>query len=452
MPEQRRTPERVLLVGGGAREHVIGEAICQSGDAELLTIAGSHNPGLAELSASFVRHDERDVEWIAAWAREQAVDLAVIGLEDPLEAGIADALNNLDIPTVGPTKEAARVETSKLFTRELMRSHNIPGQVDYRYFSDPEALARFLGATEKHYALKPVGLTAGKGVKVMGVQLDSVEEAIDYGRRVIEGRIGGTAGLVVEERLIGDEFTLQTFVDGVTVLPMPLVKDYKRLLEGDQGPNTGSMGSYSQADGLLWFLREDDRRLAVEILRQVVAALAVERHPYRGIMYGQFMKTSEGVKLVEINARFGDPEAMNVLPLLENDFLDVCQAITTQRLHELELRFSPRATVCKYITPPGYGFQPRVDVPLTIDRAAIDSLGARLYFARVNEADGCYLTTTSRSVALVGVAESLERADSLVERALDHVKGDYHVRHDIARDAVGRQNSQSATTAVLRIA
>jgi phosphoribosylamine--glycine ligase len=325
------------------------------------------------------------------------------------------------------------VETSKHFTRELMRRHGIPGQVDYQYFADAAALRAFLQTADRDFALKPVGLTGGKGVKVMGVQLASVAEAIAYGEEVIATGIGGVAGVIVEERLVGEEFTLQTFVDGASVLPMPLVQDYKRAFEGDQGPNTGSMGSYSQPDGLLPFLGERESDQALDILRRVVHALGQEGSPYRGIMYGQFMLTADGVRLVEINARFGDPEAANVLPLLETDFVDVCTALTRGALRDCAPRFAQQATVCKYVTPPGYGVQPRAGVPLRLDEAAIAALGVRVYFARVDEQDGAYLTTTSRAIALVGIAATVAAAEAAVERALAHVHGEYHVRHDIGK-------------------
>jgi phosphoribosylamine--glycine ligase len=425
--------QRVLLVGGGAREHAIGEALCRGGDVELLTVAQNRNPGLAELSELFASHSETDVAWITSWAQEQGADFAVIGLEDPLEAGLSDALNEAGVPTVGPSRRASRIETSKLFTRELMQRHEIPGRVLFKYFFDPDELGEFLSASDKQFALKPIGLTAGKGVKVMGVQLGSTVEAVDYGRAVIERRIGGQAAVLVEERLIGEEFTLQVFVDGITVLPMPLVKDYKCLYEQDRGPNTGSMGSYSQPDGLLPFLTSSDRDAAMEILRQVVSALDAEASPYRGIMYGQFMLTTDGVKLVEINARFGDPEAVNVLSLLETDFVAICRAITDQTLGDVALRFAPLATVCKYITPPGYGVEPRVGVPLRLDRREIEKLGVKIFFARVDQGNDAFLTTTSRSLALVGIADSVQEAEARVESALAYVEGEYHLRHDIGK-------------------
>lgn len=447
MKERNRMFQKVLLIGGGAREHAIGEALCRSGRVELVTLAHNHNPGLSKLSHAFVNLDEKDVNGIVRWAEPEGFDFAVIGLEDPLAVGLPDALRQIGIPTVGPDHGAARVETSKLFTRDLMRKYQIPGRVEYRYFTDPTALAAFLKDADQEFALKPVGLTAGKGVRVMGEQLGSVDEAIEYGQTVIESELGGVAGVVVEERLRGQEFTLQAFTDGNAISPMPLVKDYKRAFEGDHGPNTGSMGSYSQSDGLLPFVDATRRDEALKVLESVVHALKDEGHTYQGIMYGQFMMTEVGAKLIEINARFGDPEAVNVLPLLENDFVDVCRAIIDGSLADQQIQFSRSATVCKYITPPDYGLAPEVGVPIRLDREAIESLGVMVFFAKVDERDGEFLTTTSRSIALVGIADTVEEAESAVEASLQHVDGNYHLRHDIARDypnvaSVGAEKSR----------
>ncbi|HET6454277.1 MAG TPA: phosphoribosylamine--glycine ligase [Armatimonadota bacterium] len=435
MPEPQLNRSKCLLLGGGAREHAIGETICRSGSVELFTLASNHNPGLYKLSRKYHILSERDVDGIADWAVEQDIDFAVIGLEDPLDVGLPDTLAGRGIPTVGPTQEAARLETSKRFLRDLMQRHDIAGQVEYRYFDRVDEVKDFLLHKDADYALKPVGLTAGKGVKVMGVQLASAEEAVSYARSVIEQRIGGAPGLIIEERLIGEEFTLQAFVDGKSIVPMPLVKDFKLAYEGDRGPNTGSMGSYSQADGLLPFVSKQTYETALQILDEIVSALDAEGIVYKGIMYGQFCMTERGPKLIEINARFGDPEAINVLPLLQTDFVEICQAIISGTLTMLDVRFAPKATVCKYVTPPRYPTRPKVGVPLHLDRTAIEALGVKIYFAKVNdgkEAD-TVLTTTSRSIALVGIGGSVAEAEAMAEEALNHVHGDHHVRHDIGK-------------------
>jgi phosphoribosylamine--glycine ligase len=430
----------VLLVGGGAREHALGAALCRSGRVSLHVFAHNPNPGLESLANGYCLGDEKDVDAIVEWARACGVDFAVIGLEDPLAVGVPDALQLAGIPTVGPLRNAARLETSKLYLRTVMRDHRIDGNLEFKYITDTEELESYLRANaDRQFALKPVGLTAGKGVSVMGVQLKTVDAAIRYGKTVIQNRLGGT-GILLEERVEGPEFTLQAFVDASAVRGMPLVKDYKLAYEGDVGPNTGSMGSYSQADGSLLFLTEPEHQRAQSILQAVVDAVRSTGIVYRGIIYGQFMKTRHGIKLIEINARFGDPEGINVLALLEDDFVDVCEGILNDALHTLPLRFSPRATVCKYLTPKGYPDDPQQKQPIRLDLAAIEEQGVQVFFAKVEGKNGTYtyLTSASRSIALLAIGESVEDAHERIERVLPLISGEYHMRHDIGTTALTR--------------
>ncbi len=424
---------RVLLVGGGGREHAIASALRKNPRVQLFAAMSNASPGIVALSEDWLRAPETDIDTIVQWARDRHIQWAFVGPEAPLALGICDELEQVGIASVGPKKAPAQLETSKLFTRQLMEKYDIPGRVEFHFFHDKQALTRFIDATSDDFALKPIGLTAGKGVKVMGVHLASKAEAIDYGRDVIEKRIGGADGLILEERLIGEEFTLQCFVDGTTVAPMPAVQDYKQAFEGNRGPNTGGMGSYSQGDHLLPFLEQSEYDAALDILRKLVDAMRAEGSEYKGILYGQFMLTPQGVRLVEINARLGDPEAINVLPLLQTDLADICTVIIEGSLDRIQVSFDKKATVCKYIVPPGYGVEPQVGVPLKVRIDKITSLGAHLFFAQVNRDGDRLLTTTSRSIAMLGISESVSGAESMVEQALQHVEGDFYVRHDIGR-------------------
>ena len=424
---------RVLLVGGGGREHAVALALRKSPGLELFAVMSNESPGIADLSEDWLRCSETDTRAIVDWAGQQRIEWAFIGPEDPLAVGISDELQKAGIASVGPKKVPAQLETSKLFTRRLMQKYDIPGQVEFHHFTDKGSLTRFQRSTDREFALKPVGLTAGKGVRVMGVHLTSKKDAIEYGSEIIEKGIGGGGGLLLEERLVGEEFTLQCFVDGSAVVPMPAVQDYKRAFEGDQGPNTGGMGSYSQGDGLLPFLSQAGYDAALDILRKLVDAARAEGAEYKGILYGQFMLTPAGVKLVEINARLGDPEAINVIPLLQTDLADICAAIISGSLDSMRVSFEKKATVCKYIVPTGYGVQPKAGVPLRVGTDEIAALGAQVFFARLTRAENRLLTTTSRAAAILGVSDSVAGAETMVEQALKYVEGDFYVRHDIGK-------------------
>lgn len=423
---------RILVVGGGAREHVIVETLARNG--EIYSVMKNRNPGIARLAEDFLLHPETDVEKVRDFAVEKGVDLAVIGPESALEAGIVDALGEAGIPAAGPDSTAARIETSKIFMRELMERHKISGRAKHKVFDSVEGMREFILECGE-VAVKPVGLTGGKGVKVMGEteQLKDVDEAIEYAREVLEKEIGGAQKVVIEERLIGEEVTIQGFCDGKIVIPTPAAQDHPHAFDGDHGPITGGMGSYSQPDKLLPFLTQDDYDAAVETMQSTIDAMRQEGTPYHGILYGQFVITREGPKVVEFNARFGDPEAMNILPLLEGNFADICMGIAKGELNPGDVRFAPRATVCKYVVPEGYGVKSVAGKPITVDEEAIAELGAKFYYSSVNETDEGILTTSSRSVGVVGFGDNLAQAEQMAEKALEYVSGEaIYVRHDIA--------------------
>ncbi len=429
---------KVMLVGGGAREHAIAEALCRS-EVELYAFMGNRNPGILRLCRDAEIAKETEVERVAEAAERWGVELAVVGPEAPLCAGVADRLADAGVPCMGPRRRLAMVEGSKSFCRELMSRYRIPGNVRYASFTDPGEAAEFIDSFEGEVAVKPAGLTGGKGVKVMGEHLKSREEAKAYAREVIERGIGG-GEVVVEEKLVGEEFTVQAFVAGGEVMPMPAVQDHKRAFEGDRGHNTGGMGSYSLPDGLLPFLDASDYEFAVQVIRRTVEALRRETgEDYRGVLYGQFMKGRE-VKLVEFNCRFGDPEAMNVLTLLEGDFAGLCMNLAEGRLRG-EVGFRELASVCKYIVPRGYGVSPAPPAEIRVDEDAIAREGAVLYYAAVNEQDGRVFSTSSRSLAVVGVAETLEEAERIAERATGHVRGEhlYHRRDIGTKELIERK-------------
>ena len=425
------------MVGGGGREHAIVEALRRN-HADVFAAMANQNPGIRRASKDVLLVNVTAVDEIARWAVERQVELAIIGPEGPLERGITDALEAAGVPTVGPSREAAQLETNKEFTRDLMRDHGIPGAPRSWAFDDREAFSDFVKASDFEFVIKPLGLTGGKGVRVWGDHFTTKEEALAYGREILEKKIGGVARFLVEEKLVGEEFSLQAFSDGHSLVPAPIAQDHKRAYEGDKGPNTGGMGSYSDADHRLPFLAEGDFAGALQTMRQTVVAMDSRGTPFKGILYGGFMATKDGPKLLEFNVRFADPEAMNVLPIFEDDFLETCQGIVEGRLPS-SLRFAPRATVCKYVVPMGYGTRPRAGEQLKVDEDSIRTTGAKLFYASVDEKAGHLYTTTSRSLAIVGIAATLGEAESISEEALAFVAGSFYARRDIGKPEVIRQ-------------
>ncbi len=422
---------KVLAIGGGGREHAIVEAL-RNGGAEVLSVMKNRNPGIARASKDFLLCDEVEVEKVVGWGLEGSADLAIVGPEAPLGHALVDRLKERGIPTVGPTAAAAQIELSKEFARDLMKSHNIPGLVEYRALDDLGEARQYLREVDYPVVLKPIGLTGGKGVRVMGDHFQTVDGALDYVGEVLERKIGGQARVLVERKEEGEEFSLQAFTDGSHLSPMPAVQDYKRAYEGDEGPNTGGMGSISDADGLLPFMSREEYEAAVDIMRRTIEAMKAEGMPYKGILYGGFILTAEGPKVLEFNARFGDPEAMNVLPIFDQNFVDVCWSIADGKLKE-KTTFKPLATVCKYVVPEGYGTKSLAGQELQVDEEAIREGGTVLYYASVDEREGGIFTTSSRSLAVVGVAKDLAAAEELAESSLKNVGGRVFMRHDIGK-------------------
>ena len=423
---------KVMSVGGGAREHAIVKALVK-GDVEIYSVMKNRNPGISRLSKDTLYVPETEVDKVADWAKSKAIDFAFIGPEAPLGAGIVDVLERSGIPSVGPSQRASQIEISKQYMRDLMARHNLPGSVDYRVLDDIEEARKFLKDFDREVVVKPIGLTGGKGVKVMGEHLLSTEDVIDYCREINQNNIGGSSKFVIEEKMVGEELTLQAFCDGKHITPMPAVQDHKRAYEGDIGPNTGGMGSYSQDDGLLPFLTKDDYENCVSMMQGIINAMRDEGTPYKGILYGQFILTAKGPKVLECNARFGDPEAMNVLPLLTSDFTDICSGIIDGNLSSKKATFLNKATVCKYVVPMGYGVKSLVGEKVEVDEKKIDKNGAELFYASVNEKDDQIYTTSSRSLAVVGIDNSIFEAEKIAEKALSHVKGNVFMRHDIGK-------------------
>ena len=407
--------ETVLLIGGGGREHAVARALAE--ETELYACASNRNPGIARLAADTAELTETDADAVVDYAERVGADLAVIGPEAALAAGVADALDDAGVYAFGPHAEQARIETDKQFQREFMRRESIPGCPAFETFDDADAAADYVAETDHDVAVKPAGLTGGKGVRVTGDQV-TTSEAVDYVRNA------DYDGWVVEERLVGEEFTVQAFVADGEVRPTPAVQDHKRAYEGDEGPNTGGMGSYSAAERTLPFTTDDDYERAVEILEAVVDAMPA----YEGVLYGQFMLTAEGPKVVEFNARFGDPEATNTLPVMETPLIDVLTAARDDQPLP-ELSFAPTATVCKYAVPEGYPTDPDGGTRVEVDESSAGE--ALLFYASVDERDDGIYTTTSRALAVVGTGAEIAEAERVASDALAAAGEGLRYRSDV---------------------
>tara|TARA_Y100001970_G_scaffold286464_2_gene408709 strand:- start:2359 stop:3669 length:1311 start_codon:yes stop_codon:yes gene_type:complete len=417
---------RILIIGSGAREHAIARSIFLSPKKkEIHCLATNYNPGISKVCNNIVVKDINNQDIVKNYAKEQKIDFAIIGPENPLANGIVDALTDIGVGSIGPKKNLAKVETSKSFTRKLLTDYKIPGCPKFKIFSSMNGVKDFLEDLGEEYVVKYDGLAGGKGVKVAGDHLHSHGEAISYCEELIEK--GGT--FVIEKKLVGEEFSLMSFCDGSSLSHMPAVQDHKRAYEKDRGPNTGGMGTYSDSDHSLPFLENSHIRSAQKINEKTASALKDKfGEGYKGILYGGFIATAAGVQLIEYNARFGDPEAMNVLSILKTDLIDICIAILDEALDTLDITFHNMATVCKYAVPDGYPDNPTKNEQ--IDISAVDD-PEKLFHASVELKDKDLVQIGSRAVAFVGTGETIWEAEKIAEKEISKVKGPLFHRRDI---------------------
>jgi phosphoribosylamine--glycine ligase len=422
---------RILVVGSGAREHSIALALKKSTHpVELFCFGSSTNPGIKELCIGYTTGKLDDAAAIAAFALQSKIDFAVIGPELPLSVGVVDALSGVGIPSVGPTQQMAQVESSKTFTRDLFKDYAIPGLAKYRAFKSIDGLEDYCRELNDSYVVKADGLMGGKGVKVYGEHLNSFNETKKFCEEILSG--GGS--FLIEEKFVGQEFSLMSFSDGTHVAHMPAVQDHKRAFVGDTGPNTGGMGSYSDTNHSLPFLKPSDIAEAQKINELSVAALNKKfGSGYKGILYGGFMATKDGVKIIEYNARFGDPECMNVLALLESDFIELCQAIIAGNLAQNHARFAKQATVCKYAVPVGYPDRPIKDEVISIAGVTDKTC---LRFASLDARGDKLIETGSRTIAVITMGKSIKEAEAAAEAEINRISGPLFHREDIGTAAL----------------
>ena len=391
---------KVLVVGGGGREHAICAALKRSPKVTGLWCAPG-NGGIASI-ATCVDLKATDVDAVVAWAKSNAMDFVVVAPDDPLALGMVDALEQAGIPAFGPRKNAAIVEASKDFSKNLMAKYGIP-TARHRTFTALDAALAYLRAQGAPIVVKADGLALGKGV-VVAQTLEEAEQAVC---EMMADRKFGDSGskVVIEECMTGPEVTVLAFVDGEHLVPMPSSQDHKRVFDGNQGPNTGGMGAISPSP---YYTPELAQRCMAEIFLPTVAALKAEGRPFHGVLYFGLMLTPEGPKVVEYNARFGDPECQAVLSLLESDLLDIMMACREGTLDKMDIRWKKEAACCLVLASGGYPGSYQKGLPI----AGLDQVPgtAAVYHAGTALHDGEIVTSGGRVLGVTATAPTLDQA------------------------------------------
>lgn len=425
----------ILLLGSGGREHAIAKKLAASPRCGKLYIAPG-NGGTSQEGEN-ISLDENDPAAVAAFAKDHGCGMVVIGPEAPLVVGVADAVREAGIPCFGPGAEGAQMEGSKLFSKQLMERAGVPTAA-YGSFTDEQSALDYVNAQGAPLVVKADGLAAGKGVIVA----TELEQALDAVHECFSGAFGDAGNtVVVEEMLIGPECSLLAFTDGITVRPMATSQDHKRALEGDLGPNTGGMGVYSPVP----IVTPEEHETMVAIMHQTVEQLHREGIDYRGCLYGGFMLTPAGPKVLEFNARFGDPETQVILPRLQNDLVDVMLACAEQRLDEVELSWCDDWAVSVVLTSAGYpGSYEKGKVITGIEDAeALD--GVTVYHAGTREQDGQILTNGGRVIDVTALGATFEDARNLAYAACEKIDFEGKtLRHDIGLRALKGRSAWDA--------
>ncbi|HLF27353.1 MAG TPA: phosphoribosylamine--glycine ligase [Anaerolineae bacterium] len=429
---------RVLIVGSGGREHALAWKVAQSPRLSHLYVAPG-NAGTALLAQSPISNPESQIENIniaaedtpalVALAREQNIDLALIGPEAPLAAGLSDALRAAGIRVFGPSQAAAQLEASKVFAKEFMARHRIP-TARFNTFNNFQAALVHLLKVDYPIVIKASGLAAGKGV-ILPECADEAEAAL---RQIMREREFGAAGdaVVIEERLAGEEVSLLAFSDGVTVEPMPPAQDHKRALDGDRGPNTGGMGAYAPAPICPPALVEE---LTRTILEPTIDGLRAEGRPFVGVLYAGLIFTADGPRVLEFNCRFGDPETQAILPLLDSDLLDLAEACATGQLSAVDVRWKAAAAACVVMASEGYPGKYPVGREIR-GLEAVDE-NAVVFHAGTKQVNGQIVTDGGRVLGVTGWGNTLPAALAEAYTAVERIEFQgMHYRRDIGWRAI----------------
>ena len=418
---------KVLIVGSGGREHAIAWSVAKSPKVDKIYCAPG-NAGIAEY-AECVNIGAMEFEKLADFAQEKAIDLTIIGMDDPLVGGIVDAFEAEGLRVFGPRKNAAILEGSKAFSKDLMKKYNIPTAA-YETFTDPEKALEYLETAKMPIVLKADGLALGKGVLIC----NTLEEAKAGVKEIMEDKKFGSAGntMVVEEFMTGREVSVLSYVDGKTIKIMSSAQDHKRAKDGDQGLNTGGMGNFSPSP---FYTKEVDEFCRKHIYQATVDAMAAEGRPFTGVIFFGLMLTEDGPKVLEYNARFGDPEAQVVLPRMKNDIIDVMEACVDGKLDTIDLQFEDNAAVCVVLASDGYPVSYEKGFPIT-GLEKFDGKDDYFCFHAGTKFDenGTIVTNGGRVLGITATGKDLKEARAKAYEATEWVDfANKYMRHDIGR-------------------
>jgi len=416
---------KVLVVGGGGREHAIVHKLSTSARVdEIFCTPG--NGGISDI-AECEPLKATDLEGVGNYALEKGIDLVFVASDDPLALGMVDMFNSMGIRAFGPDKAASIIESSKVFSKNLMKKYSIPTAA-YETFSSREKAIEYIESAGMPVAVKADGLALGKGA----IMAFSREEAIEAVNTMMKDKHFGDSGneIVIEEYLVGREVTVLAFTDGLTVVPMVSSQDHKRALDNDEGLNTGGMGAIAPSR----LYTEELSRICMEkIFKPTIAAMREEERPFKGVIYFELMITNEGPKVIEYNARFGDPEAQVVLPLLKTDLMDIIDAILEERLEKLDIEWHDKAAACIVAASGGYPVCYEKGYEITGLKEAV-SENVYIYHAGTKKDEGKYYTNGGRVLGVTAVSDSL---DSALDKAYSSIGRigfkDIHYRRDIGK-------------------
>ena len=418
---------KILIVGSGGREHAIAWSVAKSPKADKIYCAPG-NAGIAEY-AECVDIGALEFEKLAAFAKEKEIDLTIVGMDDPLVGGIVDVFEAQGLRVFGPRKNAAILEGSKAFSKDLMKKYGIPTAA-YENFDDPEKALTYLRTEAKFpIVLKADGLALGKGVLIC----QDLKEAEDGVKEIMEDKKFGNAGntMVIEEFMTGREVSVLSFVDGKTIRTMTSAQDHKRAQDGDQGLNTGGMGTFSPSP---FYTEEVDEFCKKHIYQKTVDAMAAEGRPFKGIIFFGLMLTADGPKVLEYNARFGDPEAQVVLPRMENDILEVMEACVDGKLDQIDLKFQNNAAVCVVLASDGYPVKYEKGIPIHGFENFKDKDGYYCFHAGTRFKDGEIVTNGGRVLGITAKGKTLKEARKNAYEATEWIDfANKYMRHDIGK-------------------